>query len=381
MKKSMFTESDVEAIRREGLSVEEVSSQYEAICKGMVPLIIDRPCSIGDGIIVIPESEKEALISIHNQAAAKGNLTKFVPASGTASRMFRSWFTSYNKEGFNDTKEAESLKNEITKFAFYDDLSDAVLRNGRYISDILRSDMTEILDYILTSKGLNYAHLPKALLKFHTYLDRNRTSLEEHLVESTMYLQDDSHICRTHITVSEEHRADVEEYISNIRNYYETGYNVKFELSLSIQLSSTNTIAVDRSDKLFRDHTGNLVFRPGGHGALLKNLNAIEEDIIFVKNIDNVVPDRLKPETVQYKKILGGYLARLQGEIFYYLHFLHDNEPDAKWLYEIADFCCEKLCTVLPPDFEEFPNTRKKEFIFDTLNRPLRVCGMVRNEG
>ena len=237
------------------------------------------------------------------------------------------------------------------------------------------------MGYILTSKGLNYAHLPKALLKFHTYPDRNRTPLEEHLVESTLYLQDARHICRVHITVSEEHFADVETYISSIRNHYETEYNVKFEIALSVQLSSTNTIAVDREGKPFRDTAGNLVFRPGGHGALLKNLHAIEEEIIFLKNIDNIVPDRLKTETVKYKKILGGYLIKLQGKIFQYLRSLDSEEPNAKQYSEMADFCRKELSLTLPTGFDKFPDTRKKGLIFNVLNRPLRVCGMVKNEG
>ena len=381
MSEKLFTESDLEIIGKEGLTVKELSSQLEILHSGTIPLKLDRPCSIGDGIVTIPDSDREALISIHNQAAAKGKMTKFVPASGAASRMFRSWFNYYKTEGFNDTIEARVLKNEITRFAFYDDLSNIISRDGRDIRDILQGNISGILEYILTSKGLNYAHLPKALLKFHTYPDRNRTSLEEHLVEATMYVQDSSHICRIHITVSEEHRSDIENYISNIREYYETQYNVQFDISLSVQFSSTDTIAIDTRGKPFRNDTGRLVFRPGGHGALLENLNTLDEDIIFVKNIDNVVPDRLKPETVLHKKLLGGYLVKLQEEIFHYLRFLNENEPAKKHLSEIADFCREKLCTVLPSNFEKFTDTRKKDFIFDMLNRPLRVCGMVRNEG
>ncbi|HOO91474.1 MAG TPA: DUF4301 family protein, partial [Syntrophales bacterium] len=189
------------------------------------------------------------------------------------------------------------------------------------------------------------------------------------------------HICRVHITVSEEHFADVETYISSIRNHYETEYNVKFEISLSVQLSSTNTIAVDKAGKPFRDDTDHLLFRPGGHGALLKNLNSIEDDIIFLKNIDNIVPDRLKAETVQYKKIHGGYLIRLQEEIFGYLQSIDDKEPDIIRYSEMADFCRRNLSVTLPADFEKLTHARKKELIFHILNRPLRVCGMVKNEG
>ncbi len=381
MSENLFTESDLQTIRKEGLTAEEVSSQLKILHSKMIPLRLDRPSSIGDGIVAIPNSDRKVLISIHNQAAADGKMSKFVPASGAASRMFSSWFNYYEMEDFNDTEDAGILRNKIIGFAFYDDLSNIISREGRNIRSILRGDISEILEYILTAKGLNYAHLPKALLKFHTYSDHNRTSLEEHLVEATMYVQDKNRICRVHITISEEYKSDVENYISSIRKYYETKYNVQFEISLSVQFPSTNTIAIGMEGKPFRDETGKLAFRPGGHGALLKNLSTIEEDIIFVKNIDNIVPDRLKSETVLHKKILGGYLIKLREEIFHYLRFLNENEPDAKQLSEITGFCRERLYTILPSDFEGFSNSGKKDFIFEILNRPLRVCGMVRNEG
>ncbi|TFG92990.1 MAG: DUF4301 family protein [Syntrophobacterales bacterium] len=316
-----------------------------------------------------------------DRAAAQGRMTKFVPASGAASRMFRGWFGWYETETFNKTEDAEILKKQIPRFAFYDDLSRVVLRDGHDIHGVLREDTRGILEYILTPKGLNYAQLPKALLKFHAYPDRSRTSLEEHLVEAALYVQDDRHTCRVHITVSEEHRQDVEDYIASVRERYETEYNVKFEIALSIQSPTTDTIAIDEEGKTFRDNAGRIVFRPGGHGALLKNLSLIEGDVIFVKNIDNVVPDRLKPETVLYKKILGGYLLKLQGEIFHHLRFLSENTPGEEQLSQIAGFCRERLSIEFPSDFGKFPAARKKTFFFDILNRPLRVCGMVKNEG
>lgn len=182
MSENLFTESDLETIRKEGLTVEEASSQLEILRSETIPLKLGRTCSIGDGIVAIPGSDRKALISIHNQAAAKGRMTKFVPASGAASRMFRSWFNYYETKGFNDTENARILGSEIIRFAFYDDLSNVISRNGRDIRSILRGNISEVLEYILTPKGLNYSHLPKALLKFHAYPNHNRTSLEEHLV-------------------------------------------------------------------------------------------------------------------------------------------------------------------------------------------------------
>ncbi len=381
MPEKPFTEKDLKTIREEGLTAQGVLSQLEILRGETIPLKLARPCSIGDGIVAVPDPDREALISEHNRAAAQGRMTKFVPASGAASRMFRGWFEWHETENFNTTADAGILEKQIPQFAFYDDLSRAVLDDGRDIRGVLREDTRRILEYILTSKGLNYAYLPKALLKFHAYPGRSRTPLEEHLVEAAMYVQDDRHICRVHITVSEEHRQDVEDYIASVRGRYETEYNVRFEIALSVQSSSTNTAALDAEGRPFRDETGRIVFRPGGHGGLLKNLNAIEGDVIFVKNIDNVVPDRLKPETVLHKKILGGYLLKLQGEIFHHLRFLSGNTPDERQLSRVAGFCRERISAAVPSDFDNVPAARKKDLLFDILNRPLRVCGMVRNEG
>jgi len=381
MSERLFTEKDLTMIREAGLTEEGVLAQIEILRGETLPLKLARACSIGDGIVVVPDLDREALISEHNRAAAQGRMTKFVPASGAASRMFRDWFEWYETEGFNETPNAGILGKQLSRFAFYDDLARTVLRDGRDIKDVLRKDIRGILEYILTSKGLGYAHLPKALLKFHAYPDHSRTSLEEHLVEAAMYIQDNRHTCRLHITLSEEHRRDVEDYLTLIRGRYETEYDVRFEIGLSVQSPSTDTAALDGEGKPFRDEDGRIVFRPGGHGALLKNLSAIEGDIVFVKNIDNIVPDRLKPETVLYKKILGGYLLKLQGQIFDYLGSLSGTAPDEWQLSRIATFCRERLSRAVPSVFDSLPAERKKEILFDILNRPLRVCGMVKNEG
>lgn len=381
MPEKPFTQSDLETIGNQGLTVEKLSSQLELLRGETIPLTLAGPCSIGDGIVALPDSGRETLLPEHERAAAEGRMAKFVPASGAASRMFQQWFTWHGTETFNTTKDAGILAERIPRFAFYDDLSRAIARDGKDISRALREDPRGILEYILTPKGLNYGGLPKALLKFHAYPDGSRTPLEEHLVEAALYVRDVRRICRVHATVSEEHRRYVEDHLADIRGRYEAAYDSRFEIALSVQSPSTSTIATDMEGRPFRDRNGRLVFRPGGHGSLLKNLNSIEDDVIFVKNIDNVVPDRLKPETVLYKKLLGGYLVRLQGEIFYHLRLLSDGAPNDTQLSETAGFCREKLSRGLPSDFDALPSPRKRDILFDMLNRPLRVCGMVRNEG
>ncbi len=246
---------------------------------------------------------------------------------------------------------------------------------------IEKGDARTIFEYILTPRGLNYANIPKALIKFHRYPEGDRTALEEHLVEAALYVSDENHVARIYFTLSSEHRNLVEAAIKRIMPSYEERFQIHYEIGLSIQLRSTDTIAADSKNQPFRDKTGRLVFRPGGHGALLENLNALNGDIVSIKNIDNIVPDHLKDETVLYKKILGGYLVRLQGRIFNCLHQLADNQVRTDLLSRIAGFCEREINVVFPEDFEGLEPEMKKKVLADRLNRPLRVCGMVRNEG
>lgn len=382
----MITDSlanhDRKRIHHEGLTEEDIVKQLEIFKRGIPPVTLHRPCTIGDGIVVISDSERETLLGLHQKIARQGKMIKFVPASGAASRMFREWFQYADIDTFNTSREGRDFKNDLPKFAFYEGLKNIIAKNGRNLTGLIKKrQYKDILEYILTSKGLNYAHLPKALLKFHTYPDHTRTSLEEHLVEAVSYVQDINHICRIHITISDEHKSDVEELIAQVKGYYETTYNVTYDLSLSIQLPSTNTIAVAMDNTPFRDARGELVFRPGGHGALLRNLNALDYDIIFLKNIDNVIPDRLKPETIIYKQIIGGYLIKLQEKSHTYLRRLTTGQADKSLLSEIIRFCREDLFIGFPIEFDSLPVRQKIDMIIDKLNRPFRVCGMVKNEG
>jgi len=383
MTESIFTDEDIRRIEAEGLTEEKVLAQLETFKSGAPVARLNRPCTVSDGIVVISEEESEELMAIHDEAAGKARMLKFVPASGAASRMFRDWYRYYEERSLDTNPEmAANFAVDINRFAFYNDLKEIISGEGYDIDELIRNgEFSKVLEYILTGSGLNYVHLPKALLKFHAYHDCNRTPLEEHMVEAALYVRNAEGICRIHCTVSEEHRSDVEDYFSRVRKYYEARYNVRFDFRLSTQLASTNTIAVDMENRPFRDSRGMLVFRPGGHGALLENLNAINGDIIFLKNIDNVVPDRLKGITVRYKKILGGYLVRLQEEIFEYLRLMSSEEMDEKFLSKATSFCEERLNIVFPPGFDVVSDVERRNFIVDRLNRPLRVCGMVKNVG
>ena len=378
----MFSPSDIEYIRSRGTTEERIAQQIERFRRGATALILDRPATVGDGIVRVAEEEKGRLVSLHEEAARAGRCLKFVPASGAATRMFKDWHAALNRGGFGSPAEFDAFAENLPRYAFYGDLREALSKAGLgEARPGAAGTWREILDLILGEKGLNYACKPKALLKFHRYGDASRTALEEHLVEAALYVKDGQGLCRVHVTVSAEHLEPVRQWIGKVRGDYERRFGVRYEIGLSVQSESTDTIAVDLENRPLRARDGRLLFRPGGHGALLYNLRAIEGDIVFVKNIDNVVPDRLKDTTVLYKKILGGCLVALQGELFGRLRALSDPSAGAEVVEEAARFASERLTCLLPPGFESRPTEERREILMRALDRPLRVCGMVKNEG
>jgi Domain of unknown function (DUF4301) len=377
-----FTGIDIRRIKVEGLTIGKIETQIDCIKRGTMPIKLNRPCRIGDGLIVISEKEKARLVRAYDEEVKKGRVVKFVPASGAASRMFQNWYHVIETGCFRSADEESEFIADLSRYAFYQDLKTAVAGYGDDLAELMdRKKYRDVLSYILTSRGLNYGELPKALLKFHDYAEGSRTALEEHLTEAALYARDANRVCRIHLTVSEEHEALVKNFLSRILDAYGSRYGVSFDVKLSTQHSSTNTIAVDLKNRPFRDAEGALVFRPGGHGALLENLGCIDGDIIIIKNIDNIVPDRIKGASVLYKKILGGYLVRLQDEIFHNLRRLADAKMSAAALREVAAFCNRRLPVALPSGFDGLSSADKKEMLWSRLNRPLRICGMVKNEG
>jgi len=248
---------------------------------------------------------------------------------------------------------------------------DTLLATGQY---------QELFSYLLTPRGLNYANLPKGLIQFHRYADHTRTPFEEHLVEAASYTQDAAQIARVHFTVSPEHQTVIAAYIRQRLPRYEQN-GCSYDITYSVQKPSTDTIAVDHDNRPFRDVNGSLVFRPGGHGALLENLNDLKGDIIFVKNIDNVVPDHLKTDTYRYKKALSGYLITLQDELFKHVGRLQQALLDPLALAEAYTFAREKLFLHPSQDLLQANASAQRAFLLQKLNRPIRVCGMVRNTG
>ena len=391
----IFSDDDEKDIERRGIKLEKVMSQIETFRKGLPFTILDRPATIGDGIFKLNEYELERLGNIFSEASAERELIKFVPASGEASRMFRlpqSFYNRYDQidekvikagaeKGDLDHKALLKFIENIRNFAFYEDLRSVMNSNGKDIEDhISRGQFKEILEYLLTSSGLSYGTLPKGLIKFHRYADHSRTPFEEHLVEAAVYVRDKSGIARVHFTVAQEHERRIGDHLENVRTRYENE-EVTLDIAFSIQRSSTDTIAVDLDNKPFRAEGKKLLFRAAGHGALLENLNDLRGDIIFIKNIDNVVPDMFKDEIYFYKKALAGYLIELQKEIFYYLGMIARNDFDQKMMGNILRFLKEKLSIFVPDDFEKLSRDKMKNFIFSKLNRPIRICGVVKNQG
>jgi hypothetical protein len=379
---TILSASDIEHIRGRGSTEEMVLRQVDLCRLGAVSVTLDRPATVGDGIVRIADGEQERLVALHDEAAWAGRCLKFVPASGAATRMFKEWYGIFNQGGFKGREAFESFVKVLSSYAFFGDLSAALSASGQDLGDLVaRGRGKEILDFILNEKGLNYAGKPKALLKFHRYGDMARTALEEHLVEAALYVRSGSGLCRVHFTVSEEHLEQVKELLGRVTGLYERCLGVRFEVGLTIQSESTDTIAVDLENRPFRDRSGRLLFRPGGHGALLYNLDRIDGDIVFIKNIDNIVPERLQDTTIRYKKIIGGYLVLLQRELFGHLKALSDPTAGEQAIVAAVGFASERLPCALPPAFEGRPFEQQRQILMDRLNRPLRVCGMVKNEG
>lgn len=392
--KMAFTEKDLKQIEAKGMKLSDVEQQIKNFETGFPFAQIEKAATIGDGIIQVNEAELAAYIDTYHEKSRHLDVYKFVPASGAASRMFKALFafmadykgSSEEYEAFLADKGSKSMYaffNQIKDFAFYTDLKNTIAKNGGDIDKLIANkDFSAVLKALLTDEGLDYGSLPKGLLKFHNYDSDNRTPLEEHLVEGANYCKGDDKKVFLHFTVSPQHRAKFLELIEAIKADYEAKYDSEFIISLSEQHPATDTIAVNMDNTPFRLEDGSILFRPGGHGALLQNVDALDADLVFIKNIDNVVPDRIKETTYQYKKVLGGVLLAYQERIFNYLRQLEGVETaDAALIAEIENFFTQELATVSPETYQDLPASAKTKYLFDKLNRPIKVCGMVKNEG
>ncbi|MCF6364630.1 MAG: DUF4301 family protein [Bacteroidales bacterium] len=374
----MFTKNDLKQFSEKGISKETVEKQIENFKKGFPYVNIVKVATINDGIIKLKDTDIEKYINLYNKISDDEKIIKFVPASGAASRMFKQLFEFMEDENSNIAEkkytQVSTFFKEIENFAFYQDLKEICDEN---IDSITNNK--KVLSCLLNEKGLNYGNLPKGLLKFHKYGKESRTPAEEHLVEGANYANSGGKV-NVHFTVSPEHQEKFYEHIISVMNKYEEKYKVKFQINFSVQKNSTDTIAVTLENEPFRTEDNSILFRPGGHGALIENLNDIDADIIFVKNIDNVVHDKLKGDTFIYKKALTGLLVNIRNQVFEHIEVLN-NQADDNLIEEIASFLERKLFIKLDNKFKDRTKEEKTTYLLKKLNRPIRVCGMVKNEG
>ncbi len=378
-----LTDTDLEFIKSKGIDIKQIENQIDSFKIGFPFANIIRPATPSDGIHVLKEEEYKSGIEFYDKYSKDLKILKFVPASGAASRMFKHLFefkNSLNTNSYSDlinkpeNKLSLEFFNNLNKFAFYDDLKHCFETD---INDDLDKNAKAILDALLESKGLNYASLPKALIKFHSYKEGAKLAMEEHLMEAIQYAISKDSIANIHFTVSPEHQSKFTDLLSKIIADYEEKYKVKFNINLSNQKASTDTIAVDDNNNVFRDTNGKLLFRPGGHGALIENLNELNADLIFIKNIDNVVRDEKRQPTIKYKKALAGFGLSLKKEIDYLLNLLEDGDG----IEHSISFIINKLNLNISSKIKDLDKYEKLDYLYNILNRPLRVCGMVKNVG
>ncbi|MCR5242477.1 MAG: DUF4301 family protein [Prevotella sp.] len=379
----MLNEKDLKQIAQKGISEEKLNNQLEQFKTGFPFLRLEAAAAVGRGITSPDEILRQQYIDAWDKYKAEGKkVVKFVPASGAASRMFKDMFAFVDADYDVPTTPFEKQYFEnIRKFAFYDALDAVCLKNeGKGIDALIaEGNYKAVAAQMLKAEGLNYGQLPKGLLLFHNYPEGPRTPMEEHLVEGALYAASNGE-AHVHFTVSHEHMELFKAKVAEKADGYAAKYGIKYDITFSEQKPSTDTVAANADNTPFRNDDGSLLFRPGGHGALIENLNEIDADVIFVKNIDNVVPDRLKEDTIEWKQVIAGVLVTLQKKAFDYLHLLDTGSYTHEQIEEMIrfvqhDLCCRKA------DIKELEDADLVIYLRKKLNRPMRVCGVVKNAG
>jgi hypothetical protein len=383
----MFSAQDKEQISQHGISLEEIMHQIDRFIAGFPYSDIVRPADPSRGIRQYTAGEQEALAARFDEDKQHLAITKFVPASGAATRMFKDLYSLRDSLAGKSSEEQERIIgadgnatnffSQLKTFPFYEDL----VQGGLHGSGLAGHERVAILDGLLTESGLGYGTLPKGLLKFHSYPSGARTAFEEHLWESPGFCSNGSEVS-LHFTVSPEHEDGFRALQERVLPGLEAHHGIRYNISYSSQQPSTDTLAVDMENRPFRDASGRLVFRPGGHGALLENLDAIDADLIFISNIDNVGPERVQPQRIHSKKFLGGLLLELRHEIFSFQESLVSGTGNQREVLErTLLWMKETACMDIPGGFAEWPLENQREWVLEKLDRPIRVCGMVKNEG
>jgi hypothetical protein len=390
-----LSEADHQQMSALGITEAQVQAQLGVFRNSSAFMCLHRPCTLDDGVHRIEAAESESYLGHHERAAQQGRFVKFVPASGAATRMFQSLLQIYHLPNYLEPRElhrkakygvavaCDFLKfvESVHQFPFHSDLEEVLAGDGLDLTALVEShEYRTLLEYLLINLGLSYGSLPKGLLKFHCYPEGCRTAFEEHLEEAVYYVAGADGVCRIHFTVSPEHEDKFRKLFEEVRPRYEKQYGVVYQVDFSHQHPSTNTIAVDTRNRPFRDRFGRLVFRPGGHGALLENLSDLQGDLVYVKNVDNVIQDRFKDTIGFWKRVLGGYLVATERAVHDHLRRLKDDRS-ADSVKEAEAFARNELLARLPLSYAAWSIEERHAYLERKLDRPIRVCGVVQNVG
>lgn len=381
--------TDIEQLEKHDLTLEKVRKQIHLFKTGINTVNLKSAATLGDGIIPL---STEAVTEFSNYFDAQKNfvsLLKFVPASGAATRMFTflsTFLKNYNPENesinayINRTKDTQLnlFIIGLEKYPFYNNVVKQLPESYKTLSS--DEKIVVFIQTMLHEKTLNYSNFPKGLLPFHNNNNIISTAFEAHLYEGALYASSNK-ITKLHFTVSKAHTTAFQQELKHIleRISQETGKT--FEVSFSFQKKRTDSVALTNEKTLFRDKNNQLIFYPSGHGALIENLNELNDDIIFIKNIDNVLPNTKLQDTAVYKKALAGILLKTQKEVFAYQKELENNNLSENRIVHIANYLINTLNIVISSEFEKYAQKYQIAYLSEKLNRPIRVCGMVKNEG
>lgn len=379
----MFSNTDLKAIEEKGIKPEVIEEQLNIFKTGFPFLKVKTVATIGNGIVRLTKEDENKFIHEWDSFLNNGgNVEKFVPASGAASRMFKNLFEFISSgKTIPETQFEKDFFSGIKNFAFFSTLDKTCKKvKGATVEELLtRGRYADVVKMLILPEGMNYGNMPKAVLEFHKNGDKISTALEEHLEEGAQYAANKFNEVKVHFTVSPEHRKEFEKIISVAIPRLKKLYNVSYRVEMSEQKPSTDTIAVNPDNTPFREN-GNLLFRPAGHGALLENLNDLDADVIFIKNIDNVVPCSRRETTLRYKKIIGGYLIALQKQIAGYIAQLESGNYNMDDVRQMISFLHNKL-NIRNSETKQLEDCELVLYILKKLNRPIRVCGVVKNDG
>ncbi|MDR1878930.1 MAG: DUF4301 family protein [Bacteroidales bacterium] len=386
MTKNIFSEKELAQIRQHGISEDAVNRQLLFVNQEKTNVELLRPALLSDGVFSITGFEKTHLLNHYQEQITSKRIVKFVPASGAATRMFQDLLPILNRNHLKNCNEPMSASvlqflEHLSQFAFYEELSKIMPRLDPRMNVLLdNKDYPRVVRYLLQPKGLNYANIPKGLVLFHRYPDGARTAFEEHLMEAPGYICTEDAAAHLHFTVSDKHLDAFQTHCTQILPLYQKRFDVEYHIRFSVQRSSTDTIAFTMNNEPFRDTNGQLVFRPGGHGSLIDNLNSLKADIVMIKNIDNVTLDVYKSDTILYKRLLLSFLLSLQSKVFELLKDFDRQLLSQEKITQAETFLQEMFFMRFSSMYRRLSLEEKRDYLYRLLHRPIRVCGVVQRE-